>query len=204
MKKTLCALIAGLMLAGAAHAGVVDFDELNTDGDFASLSDISPYAGLSWSADWYAGDDSIGGYANGAHSGANYAVNGFGSDQMIISSATAFDFAGAWFAAPEGVEDKAGWINISAFDAFNQLIGSTGNVAIGASYVWVGAAFQNVSFLNIARDTGWYVMDDFTITDPAQVPEPGTPLMLAIGLLALVQGRRLSRRASAPAASALA
>ena len=199
MKKTLCALITGasLMLAGAAHAGVVDFDELNTDGDFASLSDISPYAGLSWSADWYAGDTGIDGYANGAKSGANYAVNGFGSDAMSISSADGFNFDGAWFAASQGVEDKASWINISAYDALNQLIGSTGNVAIGDSYVWVGAGFHNVSFLNITRDTGWYVMDDFTTSAAAQVPEPGTPLMLAIGLLALVQGRRMARRAAA-------
>jgi hypothetical protein len=149
---------------------------------------------LTWSGDWYAGDNTIDGYANSAHSGANYAVNGFGSDDMTISSATGFNFAGAWFATAEGVDDRAGWINISAYDALSQLIGSTGNVAIGASYQWVGAAFHNVSFLNIARDTGWYVMDDFTTADAAQVPEPGTPLMLAIGLLALGLGRRLNRR----------
>ena len=196
MKKTLCALIAGasLLLAGAAQAGVVDFDELNTEGDFTSLSDINPYAGLSWSEEWYAGDSSIDGYANGARSGANFVVNGFGGNEMSISSAAGFDFAGAWFAAPQGVDDKAGWINISAYDAFNQLIGSTGNVAIGDSYLWVGAGFQNVSFLTIARDTGWYVMDDFTTGAAVPVSEPGTPLMLGLGVLALGLSRRLSRR----------
>ena len=196
MKKTLCALIAGasLMLAGAAHAGVVDFDDVNTAGDFASLSDISPYAGLSWSGDWFAGDNSIGGYGNAAHSGANYAVNGYDSEDAGISSATGFDFAGAWFAAPEGAAVKASWINISAFDAFNQFIGSTGNVAIGAGYLWVNAGFHNVSSLSITRDKGWYAMDDFTITDAAAVPEPATPLVLAIGLLAMGLGRRMTRR----------
>jgi hypothetical protein len=192
MKKTLCALIAGatLALAGAAHAGITNFDELATAGDFASLNDISPYAGLTWSADWYAGDTTIDGYANGAHSGANYAVNGFGSSEMSISSAAGFNFAGAWFATPQGSDDKAGWINITAYDASNQVIGSTGNVAIGDSYQWVGAAFHNVSLLSITRDTGWYVMDDFT-TAAAPVPEPGTPLMLGMGLLALGLVRRL-------------
>ena len=187
MKKNLCALIAaaGLMLAGAGHAGVVGFDDIDTAGDFASLSDINPYAGLTWSADWYAGDNGIDGYTNGARSGTNYAVNGFGADGVSVASAAGFNFAGAWFAAAMGAADKAGWINISAYDAANQLIGSTGNIAIGDNYQWVGAGFNNVSRLAITRDTGWYVMDDFTTTTAgvaAPVPEPGTTLMLGVGL----------------------
>ena len=204
MKKTLLALIAcaALALAGSAHAGVINFDELATGGDFLSLSDVNPYAGLNWSSDWYAGDNSIDGYANGARSGSNFAVNGFGSDAMSVSSATGFNFAGAWFATPAGGSDKANWINISAYDALNQLIGSTGNIAIGDTYQWVAASFSNVAMLTITRDSGWYVMDDFTTVASAVVPEPATPLMLAIGLLALGLGRRLSRRASARASLA--
>jgi len=187
---------ATLLLAGAAHAGVTNFDDLATGGDFTSLSDISPYAGLTWSADWYAGDTTIDGYANAARSGANFAVNGFGADAVSISSATGFKFTGAWFATPDGAGDKASWVNISAYNAADQLIGSTGNVAIGASYVWVGAAFNNVARLNITRDSGWYVMDDFTAGSvAAPVPEPGTPLMFGAGLMALLAvGRRRSAR----------
>lgn len=194
MKRTLHAFIAvaSLMLACAAHAGVVGFDDIATDGDFTSLGDISPYLGLTWSDDWYAGDNTIGGYANAAHSGANFAVNGFGSDGATIRSATVFNFAGARFATPQGVADTASWINISAYDAAEALIGSTGNVAIGNGYVWGGAAFDKVSSLTITRDSGWYVMDDFTAT--ATVPEPGTQLILGIGLLAPAAGRRRSAR----------
>ena len=197
MKKTLLALIAGatLALAGTAHAGAINFDELATDGEFASLSDASPYSSLNWGDGWFAGDNSIGGYANGAHSGANYAVNGFGDDAISISSATGFNFAGAWFATPEGAAKKAGWINISAYDALNQLIGSTGNVAIGDGYAWVAGGFSNVAMLTITRDAGWYVMDDFSITTASgTVPVPATPLVLGIGLLAMVAARRLPRR----------
>lgn len=200
MKKTLFALIASatVLLAGAAQAGVTTFDELAPAGDYIGLNDISPYSGLTWSADWFAGDNTIDGYANAAHSGANFAVNGFGSDAVTVSSATGFNFGGAWFATPDGVGDKASWINISAYDSLNQLIGSTGNVAIGDSYSWVGAAFSNVSWLSITRDSGWYVMDDFTTSasasGSADVPEPATPLILAVGAVALMAARRRSAR----------
>jgi hypothetical protein len=198
MKKTLFALFASasLLLAGATHAGVITFDELAPAGDYISLNDISPYSGLTWSADWYASDTSIDGYANAAHSGANFAVNGFGSDALTVSSATGFNFAGAWFATPDGADDKASWINISAYDSLNQLIGSTGNIAIGDAYSWVGAAFSNVSVLSITRDSGWYVMDDFTTRAgaSADVPEPATSLIMGMGALALVAARRRSAR----------
>ena len=199
MKKTLLALIAGasLMLAGAANAGVVGFEDVATDGDFASLSDINPYAGLTFSDDWYAGDNTIDGYGNGAHGGTHFAVNGFGSDGATISSATPFNFAGAWFAAPDGAADKASCVAISAYDAGNNLIGTTGQVAIGSGYVWAAASFDNVSSLTITRDTGWYAMDDFTTVASApasgEVPEPANPLLLGAGAFALILGRTRRR-----------
>jgi len=197
LKKTLFALIASvsLMLAGAAHAGVIGFEDVATAGDFTSLADGNPYAALNWSADWYAGDNSIDGYGNAAHAGTHFSVNGFGDDPVGISGAAPFNFGGAWFATPAGAADKASWIEISAFDATHQLIGGTGHVAIGDSYQWVAAPFSNVASLSITRDSGWYVMDDFTIADPtAAVPEPGTQLISGIGLLALVAARRRSAR----------
>ena len=114
---------------------------------------------------------------------------------MSVSSATGFNFAGAWFATPAGGSDKAGWINITAYNALNELIGSTGNIAIGDSYQWVAAGFSNVAMLTITRDSGWYVMDDFT-TVAAAVPAPATPLVLGIGLLALGLVRRRPGRAT--------
>lgn len=186
-------MIASLMLAGTAHAGVIDFDDVNTGGDFASLSELSPYAGLSWGADWFAGDTGIDGFAGSARSGANFAINGFGENMISISSAVAFNFAGAWFATPAGVADKASWIKVSAYDALDQLIGSTGNVAIGNDYQWVAAGLSNVSRLSIERDSGWYVMDDLEISAATPVPLPETPLTLAIGALALGLSRRWPR-----------
>jgi hypothetical protein len=49
--------------------------------------------------------------------------------------------------------------------------------------------------LTITRDSGWYVMDDFTTTAASgTVPVPATPLVLAIGLLAMVLARRMPQR----------
>ncbi|MFJ1467932.1 PEP-CTERM sorting domain-containing protein [Massilia orientalis] len=206
MKKTLFALIASasLMLAGAANAGILGFEDVATDGDFAGLGDINPYAGLTFSDDWFAGDTGIDGYGNGAHGGTHFAVNGFGSDGATIGSATPFSFAGAWFAAPDGAADKASWIAIAAYDAANNLIGTTGPVAIGSSYTWAAAAFDNVSSLTITRDTGWFVMDDFTtaasVPPGGTVPEPASPLVLGLGAFALILGR--ARRRKAPGSAA--
>lgn len=206
MKKTLFALIASasLMLAGAANAGVIGFEDVATDGDAASLSDLNPYAGLTFSDSWYAGDNTIDGYGNGAHGGTHFAANGFSDDDATISSATPFNFAGAWFATPAGGADKASWVAISAYDAGNNLIGTTGHIAIGDAYVWAAAAFNNVSSLTFTRDTGWYVMDDFTTvasTPPGgQVPEPANALLLGAGAVAMALGR--ARRRKAPASAA--
>jgi hypothetical protein len=197
MKKILCALLAGasLMLAGAAHAGPVGFEDVATGGDFTSLNDLNPYAGLNWGGDWFAGDNSISGYANGARSGSKFAVNGFGGEEASLTSATGFNFAGAWFATPAGTGDKANWINISAYNALNELIGTTGNIDISDTYQWVTANFSNVALLKITNETGWFVMDDFTTTAARNaVPVPATPLVLGIGMLALGLGRRLNRR----------
>ena len=197
MKKMICALFAGasLMLAGAPHAAVIGFEDIVTDGEFSSLSDGGPYAGLSWGEGWSAGDTDVGGYANAANSGTHYAVNAYGDDEISVSSATGFNFAGASFATPERAAIKAAWINITAYDALHEVIGTTGRIDIGDVYQWVSGGFANVAMLTITRDDGWYVMDDFTTTDDAgTVPVPATPLVLGIGLLAMIQARRISRR----------
>jgi endoglucanase len=191
MNKFLIGLFvsAGLLLASQAQSATVDFEDLLADGDLAALA--SPYAGLNWAEDWYYGDTAVEGYGNGAHSGTAFVTNGYGVDNLAVSSATAFNFSGAWFAAPNTNGAVASWINITAYNAAGDVIGSTGNVAISQSYRWVTANFANVARLSIARDDGWFVMDDFTVQ--SAVPEPSTFLMLGAGLamLAVASRRRL-------------
>ncbi|MYM22221.1 cellulase family glycosylhydrolase [Duganella sp. FT135W] len=188
MKNFLIGLLisAGLMLATQAQSAPVDFEDLHADGDLTALS--SPYAGLNWGEDWYYGDTTVDGYGNGAHSGVSFVTNGYGVDNLAVSSTTAFNLAGAWFAAPDTNGAVASWINITAYDAANHVIGSTGNVSIGQSYQWVAANFANVSRVSITRDDGWFVMDDFTVI--SAVPEPGSLLMLLAGLAVLIVAAR--------------
>lgn len=200
MKKILIGFLAGavLTLASPAQAAVVDFDDVSAGGKLSTLSKYNPYEDLTWTNSWFLGDTTVTGYSNGAHSGTQFVSNGFGVNNLGISSATAFNLDGAWFATPATNGSKATWINISAYDAANQLIGSTGNVAINGTYSWVQASFANVSRLTITRDKGWFVMDDLSMSAigpvPSPVPEPGSMVLLAAGLL--MTGFAATRRKS--------
>jgi len=200
MKKILTGFLTGavLTLASPAQATVVDFDDVSAGGKLSTLSKYNPYEGLSWTNSWFLGDTAVNGYSNGAHSGTQFVSNGFGVNNLGISSTTAFNLDGAWFATPATNGSKATWINITAYDAANQLIGSTGNIAINGSYSWVQASFDNVSRLTITRDKGWFVMDDLSMSAsgpvPSPVPEPGSAVLLAAGLL--MTGIAATRRKS--------
>lgn len=199
MKQTMTGILAGsaMLLAGAAQAAPATFETLDAGGKLSSIGKYPLYAGLSWSSSWYLGDTAVAGYANAAHSGTHFVTNGFGVNNLGISSAEPFDFAGAWFATPGTNGAKASWINISAFDSANRLIGSTGNLAIGADYTFAAARFDDVSRLVVTRDKGWFVMDDLAITRAGEVSAPGSGALTVLGMAVLAgvlrrrQGTRL-------------
>ncbi len=194
MKKALLGFIAaaGFMLASHTQAAVIDFDDLDAGGKLASIAKYNPYDGFTWTK-WFLGDTSVAGYGNGAHSGTEFVMNGFGTTDLGVSSVNPFSFKGAWFVAPNINGTKASWVNIQAYDTANQLIGSTGNIAINGSFTWVGASFDNVSRVNITRDKGFFAMDDFTVRLRGEVPEPGLPALFAVALAALALARRKAR-----------
>ena len=195
MKKSILGFIAGacFMLASSAQASVLNFDELNAGGKLATLATYNPYGSFTWTK-WFLGDTAVGGYGNGAHSGSNFVMNGFSNNDLGVSSTALFNFSGAWFVAPNINGTKASWINISAYDQANQLIGSTGNIAINGSYSWVAANFNNVSRIRVSRDRGFFAMDDFTFQRAGEVPEPAVPALLLAGLAAVGLARRKARR----------
>lgn len=187
------AVLAAALLGAQAHATVIGFDDLDAKGKLSSIGAYNPYDTLTWDKNWYLGATSVGGYANAAHSGSNFVNNGFGVKSVSVSSAAGFDFAGAWFAAPAINGTQATSVSISAYDAANNLIGSTGNVAITNDFSYIAANFDNVSRLVVTRDQGFFVMDDFTLADAdvgAQVPEPAGLFALGLGLVGWSARRR--------------
>lgn len=186
-------LLVAILLAARAHAGVITFDDLDAKGKLSSIGVDNPYGGLTFDKNWYLGDTSVGGYGNAAHSGSNFVNNGFGVKSLSVTSGTGFDFAGAWFAAPTINGTQATSVNLTAYDALGALIGTTGDIAITNSFLFIAANFDDVARLVITRDKGYFVMDDFTLADaaaPSAVPEPAGVFFAGLGLVGLLRRRR--------------
>lgn len=195
MKTHIFAVLTATLLTTQAHADVITFDDLDAKGKLASMSTYNPYAGLTWDKNWYLGDTTVGGYATAAHSGTNYVNNGYGVKTLSVTSATGFDFAGAWFAAPTINGTQAKSVNLTAYDAMGTLIGTTGDIAISNSFLFIAARFDDVARLVVTRDQGYFVMDDFTLAEavePSAVPEPAGLFFAGLGLLGLLRRQRHS------------
>lgn len=192
--KKIATLIGSLLMVSGVNATVLNFDDIALNGNYDTISSVNAtnYGGLNWDTSWYVGDTSVSTYQNSAHSGDQYASNGNNVNNLSVGDDTLFDFDGAWFGTPgAGHSNVADWINVTAFDAFDNIIGTTGNIAVSATMAWVDAGFMDVSYLDITRGGGWFTMDDFSINSTlVSVPAPASIAILALGLA----GLRLSRK----------
>jgi len=191
-------ILMSLFLATNVNATVLTFDDIATTSSYALLSSVgeSNYSGFTWDSNWAIGTTDNSSYSDATYSGTQFLSNSGGDNNLTISSDTLFDFDGAWFATPTH-SNPASWVNITAYDEDDSIIGTTDEVAVSTTLTWISALFEDVSYLTITTDSNWYSMDDFTYNTASatSVPAPVSFAFLALGLagLTFVKKKKLNK-----------
>jgi len=197
MKKTLSSALTALAfgtlllgLSGTAKATILNFDDTSYQGTYYTELEDN-YGGFTWSSNVgvYFGPNCSFGYNSGTVSGDYALVNLLASDVSLGNGL--FDWIGAWFTEPHRESESTlkifGWEN-------NILKYATEIDLVYASPVWFEANWSGIDSISFAAcETGWFAMDDFTFTESAPVPEPGTLLLLGSGLAGLAWYRRMRK-----------
>ncbi len=202
MKKNLFAgMMIGLFLLGSygiSMATILNFEDSNyamNGGNYWDANFQSTYGNLDWSSEFgiYYGPGMNSGYNAGTTSGDYAIFNKFGNDVNISIDAGSINWEGAWFSS---TRTTGGSINVYGYRNGVQI--ENGTITLNwENPTWFTANWQDVDTIFFdgayGADTKRFILDDFTFTANAPVPEPATMLLFGSGLVGLAGWRKTKK-----------